>query len=130
MDREILLDNFIYTILDTSEDVVEYNGEKVNLPSLEQSELSFQFTQSLNTKTSPEKFKDNLENILKDIKFNLEKRYKMYLYIIYKICYLRENKINLLNTDDFSSKNIQNLMFENEDKIKKFYEKILSLNLN
>ncbi len=130
MDREILLDNFIYTILDTSEDVVEYNGEKVNLPSLEQSELSFQFTQSLNTKTSPEKFKDNLENILKDIKFNLEKRYKMYLYIIYKICYLRENKINLLNTDDFSSKNIQNLMFENEDKINHYYLIIKNLNKN
>ena len=130
MNSQLLLDNFLETVLEPDKETINYYGVEVPFPSLAQAELNHQFNLNLNNNISPDIFESIIEKVAIDIKLKLEKKYKIYYFLIYNICFLRKNKFVIIQKEKFSIKALNELLFNSEEDINKFYAKIKSYNLN
>lgn len=130
MDTQLLLNNFLETVLEPDKETINYNGIEVPFPSLAQAELNHQFNLNLKKNVLPNEFEKKIEESKLCIKFNLEKKHKIYYFIIYNICYFKKNKINFLEKDNLNSKELNKLLFDNEKNIIEFFNKIKNFNLN
>jgi hypothetical protein len=130
MNDQLILDNFLETILESDKETINYNGIQIPFPSLAQAELDRQFNLSLKNKISPNEFEKKIEETQLCTKFNLEKKYKIYYFLLYNICYFKKNKINFLNRNDLKIKELNELLFATEEEIVQYYKKIKQYNLN
>ena len=87
MNDQLILDNFLETILESDKETINYNGIEIPFPSLAQAELDRQFNLSLKNKISPNEFEKKIEETQLCTKFNLETKYKIYYFLLYNICY-------------------------------------------
>ena len=130
MNDQLILDNFLETILESDKETINYNGIQIPFPSLAQAELDRQFNLSLKNNISPNEFEEKIEESQLCIKFNLEIKYKFYYFLLYNVCYLRRNKIDFLNKNNFKYKELNKLLFSKEEEIIEYYKKIKKYNLN
>jgi hypothetical protein len=130
MNDQLILDNFLETILEPDKETINYNGIEVPFPSQAQAELDRQFNLSLKNNISPNEFEEKIEESQLCIKFNLEIKYKFYYFLLYNVCYLRRNKIDFLNKNNFKYKELNKLLFSKEEEIIEYYKKIKKYNLN
>jgi hypothetical protein len=130
MNDQLILDNFLETILESDKETINYNGIEIPFPSLAQAELDRQFNLSLKNKISPNEFEKKIEETQLCTKFNLETKYKIYYFLLYNICYFKKNKINFLNRNDLKIKELNELLFATEEEIVQYYKKIKQYNLN
>jgi hypothetical protein len=130
MNDQLILDNFLETILESDKETINYNGIEIAFLSLAQAELDRQFNLSLKNKISPNEFEKKIEETQLCTKFNLETKYKIYYLLLYNICYFKKNKINLLNRNDLKFKELNELLFATEEEIVQYYKKIKQYNLN
>jgi hypothetical protein len=130
MNDQLILDNFLETILEPDKETINYNGIEVPFPSQAQAELDRQFNLSLKNNISPNEFEEKIEESQLCIKFNLEIKYKFYYFMLYNVCYLRRNKIDFLNKNNFKYKELNKLLFSKEEEIIEYYKKIKKYNLN
>ena len=130
MNNQLILDNFLETILESDKETINYNGIEVPFPSLAQAELDRQFNLSLKNNILPDEFEKKIEETQLCIKFNLETKYKIYYFLIYNICYFRKNKINFLNKNNLKFEELNELLFTTEEEIVKYYKKIRQCSLN
>jgi hypothetical protein len=130
MNDQLILDNFLETILESDKETINYNGIQIPFPSLAQAELDRQFNLSLKNKILPNEFEKKIEETQLCTKFNLEKKYKIYYFLLYNICYFKKNKINFLNRNDLKIKELNELLFATEEEIVQYYKKIKQYNLN
>jgi hypothetical protein len=130
MNDQLILDNFLETILESDKETINYNGIQIPFPSLAQAELDRQFNLSLKNKILPNEFEKKIEETQLCKKFNLEKKYKIYYFLLYNICYFKKNKINFLNRNDLKIKELNELLFATEEDIVQYYKKIKQYNLN
>ena len=130
MNNQLILDNFLETILESDKETINYNGIQIPFPSLAQAELDRQFNLSLKNNILPNEFEKKIEETQLCTKFNLEKKYKIYYFLLYNICYFKKNKINFLNRNDLKIKELNELLFATEEEIVQYYKKIKQYNLN
>ncbi len=127
MNNQHLLNNFLQTVLEPDKETINYHGTDVPFPSLAQAELDHQFNINLKNNVSPKDFEKVIERVVVNIKLDLEKKYKLYYFLLYNISYLRKNKINFTK---FNFEEINELLFSTENHIYLYYKKIKQLNLN
>jgi hypothetical protein len=127
MNNQILLDNFLETVLEPDKETINYYGVEIPFPSLAQAELDRQFNLNLKNNVSPREFEKVVDGVIVSIKLDLKKKYKLYYFLLYNISYLRKNKINLTK---FNFEEINELLFSTEDHIYLYYDKIKKLSLN
>lgn len=130
MNDQLILDNFLETILETDKETINYNGIEIPFPSLAQAELDRQFNINLKNNISPNEFEKKIEESQLCTKFNLETKYKIYYFLLYNICYFRKNKINFLNKNNLKVNELNELLFATEEEIIQYYKKIRQYNLN
>lgn len=63
MNDQLILDNFLETILETDKETINYNGIEIPFPSLAQAELDRQFNINLKNNISPNEFEKRLKNL-------------------------------------------------------------------
>ena len=127
MNSQLLLDNFLETVLEPDKETITYYGVEVPFPSLAQAELERQFNLNLKNNVSPRDFEKVIEIVVVNIKLDLEKKYKLYYFLLYNISYLKKNKIDFTK---FNLEEINELLFSNENHIYSYYDKIKQLSLN
>ena len=130
MNDQLILDNFLETILEPDKETINYNGIEIPFPSLAQAELDRQFNINLKNNISPNEFEKKIEESQFCTKFNLETKYKIYYFLLYNICYFRKNKINFLNKNNLKVNELNELLFATEEEIIQYYKKIRQYNLN
>jgi len=130
MNDQLILDNFLETILEPDKETINYNGIEIPFPSLAQAELDRQFNINLKNNISPNEFEKKIEESQLCTKFNLETKYKIYYFLLYNICYFRKNKINFLNKNNLKVNELNELLFATEEEIIQYYKKIRQYNLN
>lgn len=130
MNDQLILDNFLETILETDKETINYNGIEIPFPSLAQAELDRQFNINLKNNISPNEFEKKIEESQLCTKFNLETKYKIYYFLLYNICYFRKNKINFLNKNNLKVNELNELLFATEEEIIQYYKRIRQYNLN
>ena len=130
MNDQLILDNFLETILEPDKETINYNGTEVPFPSQAQAELDRQFNLSLKNNILPDEFEKKIEETQLCIKFNLETKYKIYYFLLYNICYFKKNKINFLNKNNLKFEELNELLFATEEEIVQYYKKIRQYNLN
>ncbi len=130
MNSQHLLDNFLETILDPDKETINYYGAEVPFPSLVQAELSYQFNLNLKNNVLPNEFEKNIEKVKVGIKYDLEKKYELYYLLLYHICYLRKNTVDLMQDNKFNFKQLNELLFGTEEDIVKYYNEIKQYSLN
>ena len=130
MNDQLILDNFLETILEPDKETINYNGIEVPFPSLAQAELDRQFNLSLKNNISPNEFEKKIEESQLCVKFNLEIKYKFYYFLLYNVCYLRRNKIYFLKKNNLKFKELNKLLFSKEEEIVQYYSKIKKILLN
>jgi len=127
MNSQHLLDSFLETVLEPDKETINYHGIDVPFPSLAQAELDRQFNINLKNNISPRDFEKVIDVVIVSIKLDLKKKYKFYYFLLYNISYLRKNKIRLTK---FNFEEINELLFNSEDHIYLYYDKIKKLSLN
>jgi hypothetical protein len=127
MNSQHLLDSFLETVLEPDKETINYHGVDVPFPSLAQAELDRQFNINLKNNISPRDFEKVIDVVIVSIKLDLKKKYKFYYFLLYNISYLRKNKIRLTK---FNFEEINELLFNSEDHIYLYYDKIKKLSLN
>ena len=130
MNSQLLLDNFLETVLEPDKETINYYCVEVPFSSLAQAELNHQFNLNLNNNISPDVFENIIGQVATNIKLKLERKYKIYYFLIYNICYLRKNKFDIIKNEKFNFKALNELLFNSEEDIDKFYTEIRSYNLN
>jgi hypothetical protein len=130
MINQLLLDNFLETVLEPDKETINYHGVKVPFPSLAQAELDHQFNLNLKNNVSPRDFEKVVDGVIVSIKLDLKRKYKLYYFLLYNISYLRKNKIDLDKESKFNLEEINELLFSTEDHIYSYYEKVKRLSLN
>ena len=63
MNNQLLLDNFLETVLEPDKETINYYGVEVPFPSLAQVELNHQFNLNLNNNISPDIFESIIEKV-------------------------------------------------------------------
>ena len=101
MENQLLLNNFLETVIEPDEEKINYYGEDVPFPSLAQAELNYQFNLNLKNKVLPSEFEKLINEVINSIKLDLEKKYKYYFFLLYNICYLKKNRIDLIKNSNF-----------------------------
>ncbi len=127
MNSQLLLDNFLETVLDPDKETITYYGVDVPFPSLAQAELERQFNLNLKNNVSPIEFEKVINNTIISIKLKFEKKNKYYYFLLYNICYLRKNKFDFKKDDEL---NLNKLLFASKGDIIKYYHKIRQFNFN
>jgi len=130
MNNQHLLDSFLETVLEPDKETINYHGFEVPFPSLAQAELDHQFNLNLKNNVSPRDFEKVVDGVIVSIKLDLKRKYKLYLFLLYNISYLRMNKIDFTKENKFNLEEINELLFSTEDHIYSYYEKIKRLSLN
>ena len=130
VNSQLLLDNFLETVLEPDKETINYHGVEVPFPSLAQAELDRQFNINLKNNVSPREFEKVVDGVIISIKLDLKKKYKLYFFLLYNISYLRMNKIDLIKENKINLEEINELLFSTEDHIYSYYEKIKRLSLN
>lgn len=130
MINQLLLDNFLETVLEPDKETINYHGVKVPFPSLAQAELDRQFNINLNNNVSPREFEKVADGVIVSIKLDLKRKYKLYYFLLYNISYLKKNKIDITKENKFNLEEINELLFSTEDHIYSYYEKVKRLSLN
>jgi len=130
MENQLLLDNFLETVLEPDKETINYYGVEVPLPSPAQAELNYQFNLNLKNKVLPSEFEKVIEKVKVKIKLDLKRKYELYLFIIYNICYLKNNKVDVMKNSIINFKELNKLLFDTEENITKYYEHIKRLSLN
>jgi hypothetical protein len=130
VNSQLLLDNFLETVLEPDKETINYHGVEVPFPSLAQAELDRQFNLNLKNNVSPRDFENVVDGVIVSIKLDLKRKYKLYYFLLYNISYLRKNKIDLTKESKFNLEEINELLFSTEENIFKYYEQIKRLSLN
>lgn len=130
MNDQLILDNFLETILEPDKETISYNGIEVPFPSQAQAELDRQFNLSLKNNISPNEFEKKIEESQLCIKFNLERKHKIYYFLIYNFCYFKKNKINFLGENNLNFKELNKLLFCTEEEVVQYYNKTKKILLN
>ena len=130
MNNQHLLDSFLETVLEPDKETINYHGVEFPFPSLAQAELDRQFNLNLKNNVSPREFEKVVDGVIVSIKLDLNRKYKLYYFLLYYISYLKKNKIDLIKENKFNLEEINELLFSTEDHIYSYYEKVKRLNLN
>lgn len=130
MENQLLLNNFLETVIETDEEKINYYGEDVPFPSLAQAELNYQFNLNLKNKVLPSEFEKLINEVINSIKLDLEKKYKYYFFLLYNICYLKKNRIDLIKNSNFNFSKLNKLLFATEKDVIRYYNKFKQFNLN
>jgi hypothetical protein len=127
VNTQLLLDNFLETVLEPDKETINYYGVEVPFPSLAQAELDRQFNLNLENNVSPIEFEKVINNTIINIKLKLNKKNKYYYFLLYNICHLKKNKFDFNKGDKL---NLNKLLFAPEGDIIKYYDKIRQLSFN
>ena len=130
MNNQHLLDSFLERVLEPDKETINYYGVEVPFPSLAQAELDRQFNLNLKNNVSPREFEKVVDGVIVSIKLDLNRKYKLYYFLLYYISYLKKNKIDLIKENKFNLEEINELLFTSEDRIYSYYDKIKQLSLN
>jgi hypothetical protein len=130
MNSQHLLDSFLETVLEPDKETINYHGVEFPFPSLAQAELDRQFNLNLKNNVSPREFEKVVDGVIVSIKLDLNRKYKLYYFLLYYISYLKKNKIDLIKENKFNLEEINELLFSTEDHIYSYYEKVKRLSLN
>jgi hypothetical protein len=130
MNNQYLLDSFLETVLEPDKETINYHGVEFPFPSLAQAELDRQFNLNLKNNVSPREFEKVVDGVIVSIKLDLNRKYKLYYFLLYYISYLKKNKIDLIKENKFNLEEINELLFSTEDHIYSYYEKVKRLSLN
>ena len=130
MNSQHLLDSFLETVLEPDKETINYHGVEFPFPSLAQAELDRQFNLNLKNNVSPRDFEKVVDGVIVSIKLDLKRKYKLYYFLLYNISYLRKNKIDLTKENKINLEEINELLFNTEENILKYYEQIKRLSLN
>ena len=130
MENQLLLNNFLETVIEPDEEKINYYGEVGPFPSLAQAELNYQFNLNLKNKVLPSEFEKLINEVINSIKLDLEKKYKYYFFLLYNICYLKKNRIDLIKNSNFNFSKLNKLLFATEKDVIRYYNKFKQFNLN